>query len=154
MEMIIQDTAILFFLGICGWMLFSIFNFPAAPILGTLTLIGVLRIIGYSLPPSPDYIFLLVQITLGLSAGTKITKESLKEIRIMILPASIIVIWTLSMVFLLGILLRVTTSLDLYTSLLSSSMGGLSGMTIIALASGADVTVVVIMQTFRMVSLS
>jgi len=54
------------------------------------------------------------------------------------------------MVFLLGVLLRSTTSLDLYTSLLSSSLGGLSGMTVIALASGADVTVVVIMQTFRL----
>jgi len=91
MEMIIQDTAILFFLGICGWRLFSVLNFPAATILGTLTVIGILRITGYPLPTPPDYIFLMVQVMLGCSAGTKITKESVGGLRTMIVPASIIV---------------------------------------------------------------
>jgi uncharacterized protein len=149
---ILQDTVLLFLLGVCGWGLFSLLRLPAAPVLGTLTLIGALRITGYPLPPSPDYIFLVVQILLGCYAGTKITRETVGELKTMVAPATMIVVWALSMVFVMGGLLMFTTSLDLHTSLLSSSMGGLPEMTVIALASGADVTVIVLIQTIRMVS--
>lgn len=149
---IIHDTTLLFFLGICGWGLFSILRFPAASVLGSLTVIGFFRITEwYLIPPSPDYLLLLIQVMLGCYAGTKITRETVGELRTMIKPAFLIVFWALSMVFLLTFLLRITTTLDLYTSLLSSSIGGLPEMTIIALDSGADVIVIVIMQTFRMV---
>jgi uncharacterized membrane protein AbrB (regulator of aidB expression) len=99
MEMIIRDTVLLFVLGICGWGLFRLLRFPAAPILGTLTVISVLRIKGYPLPPSPDYILLVVQVMLGCYAGTKITRETVGELRTMIKPALLIVSWALSMVF-------------------------------------------------------
>ena len=149
---ILQDTALLFLLGVCGWGLFSLLRLPAAAVLGTLTVIGALRITGYPLPPSPEYIFIVVQVLLGCFAGTKITRETVGELKTMVAPATMIVTWALSMVFVMGGLLMATTSLDLHTSLLSSSMGGLPEMTVIALASGADVTVIVVIQTIRMVS--
>jgi uncharacterized protein len=149
---ILKDTALLFLLGVWGWGLFSLLRFPAAPVLGTLTVIGALRITGYPLPPSPEYIFWVVQVLLGCYAGTKITRETMGELKTLVTPAVIIVAWALSMVFVMGGLLMATTSFDLYTALLSSSMGGLPEMTVIALASGADVTVIVIIQTVRMVS--
>ena len=154
METIIRDTVLLFVLGITGWGIFTLLHFPAAPILGALTVIGTLRIVGYPLPPSPEYLLVIIQIMLGCFAGTKINKETVGQLKTIILPAGIIISWSLSVIFFLGILLWTTTPLDLYTSLLSSSMGGLPEMTIIALASGADVTIVVIVQTFRMITTS
>lgn len=152
METVLIDTALLFFLGICGWGLFTLLRMPVAPVFGTLTLIGVLRVAGYELPPPPGFIFPGVQIMLGYFVGAKITRETVGEIRFMVLPAAVIVIWSLSLVFIIGTLLSLTSTLDLYTSFLSCSIGGLPEMTIIALASGADVTVLVIMQSIRMVA--
>ena len=78
---ILQDTALLFLLGVCGWGLFSLLRLPAAAVLGTLTVIGALRITGYPLPPSPEYIFIVVQVLLGCFAGTKITRETVGELK-------------------------------------------------------------------------
>ena len=70
----------------------------------------------------------------------------------MILPAVIIIIWSLSIVFLLGLFLTNFTPLDLLTPLLSSCIGGLLEMTVIAVATDADKVVVITMLTLRMIS--
>ncbi len=151
-QQMIMNTALLFLLGICGWALFKLLRMPVAALLGTLTIIGVLRGNNISLPFSPAFLSPLVQIMLGFIVGSKITKEVTKHLKEMIVPAAIIVTWALSVVFILGSLLARFTELDTITSMLSCSMGGLPEMTVLAMSTSAEIEAVVIIQTYRMIA--
>lgn len=148
----LMDVLLLFGLGFLGWLLFSRFHFPAPAFFGTIFTVGAIRILGYPLPLSPPSLSLLVQILLGMYVGSKVTRSTVKEFKTMIIPAVIIVTWALSIVFLLGYFLSRVTYLDPITAILASSIGGLPEMTVIALAVGADLAVIIIMQTFRIIA--
>jgi len=148
----IQDLLLLFLLGFTGWGLFKIFRLPVPAILGSLVLIGSLRALNYPLPTSPPFLIYFFQIVLGFSVGSRITRETIRQLRELLKPALIIVAWALTIVFAFGYILSKITFMDTYTAILSSSMGGLPEITVIALATNADVPVVVLMQTFRMLS--
>jgi membrane AbrB-like protein len=146
------DILLLFFLGFCGCVIFKLLHLPVAPLLGTITVIGILRAAGFSLPVAPDYLSPVTQVILGLSVGSRIKRETLYQLKEMIFPALIIISWALAAAFLLGAFLSKITDIEPFTAILSCSMGGLPEMTMIALATNAEVTVVIIMQTFRMVA--
>lgn len=147
---LILDILFLFFLGSCGWALFALFRLPVPALLGTIAVIGTLRAAQFPLPDAPVFLYPLVQVMLGLFIGSKVTRETVLELKEMIAPAFIIVTWALAVVFLLGSFLARITNLDPYTAILSSSMGGLPEMTVIALATNANIAVIIVMQTFRM----
>ncbi len=148
---LIVEIAVLFGLGSLGWLLFYLLRIPAPALLGTIAVVGALRIIGLPLAESPGFFSPLVQVVLGLYVGSKVTRETVKELKSMVLPAIIIAAWALSVVFLLGNFLSRITYLDPITAMLSSSMGGLPEMTIIALATQADLPVIIVMQAVRMI---
>ncbi|MEW6622821.1 MAG: AbrB family transcriptional regulator [Bacillota bacterium] len=149
---LLKDLVLLFILGCCGWVIFKFLRLPAAPLLGTITLIGLLRIMEVPLPTSPGFLSPLIQIFLGLYIGSTINKETVQSLKVMMIPSVIVVAWSLGVAFVLGALLSKISFLDLYTGILASSMGGLPEMTVIALATGADVEVVIVMQMFRLIS--
>lgn len=149
---IITSFLFLFFLGCLGWAIFAFLRSPMPALLGSMTLIGALKIAGYSLPVSPSFLPPFVQVVLGLYVGSKLTKDTVRELKTMVLPALIIVFWALSVVFAIGYFLSQVTYLDPATAILSSSIGGLPEMTIIALAIEADIVVIIIMQSIRMIA--
>jgi hypothetical protein len=67
----------------------------------------------------------------------------------MIIPAGMIITWAIAVVFLLGNVLSDTTGLDIYTAMLSSSMGGLPEMTILAVSTNAKIEIIIIVQLCR-----
>ncbi len=149
---IVYNTLLLFLLGGLGWFIFKLLHMPAPAILGSITVIGVLRILDFPLANTPAFFSPFIQILLGVYVGSKINRDTVKELKVLIKPVFIVVVWSLLTVFFLGRLLFSMTSLDLYTSLLSSAMGGLPEMTIIALSTDANIAVIIVMQTARMVS--
>lgn len=148
---IVKDLLLLVGLGGLGWLIFAPLRIPVPELFGTIILVGAIRISGYPLPESPDFLSPLIQVVLGLYVGSKVTRDTVRDLKTMAAPAAIIVAWALCVVFLMGYFLSCVTTLDPVTAMLSSSMGGLPEMTIIALAIHADIAVVVIMQTFRIV---
>lgn len=150
MFQIFLDLVFLFFLGSCGWLLFKLLRLPIPALLGTVTLVGFLRVSGHPLPLSPDFLSPFIQIVLGLFVGSKVTRETVREWKTMLPSAAIIIAWALGVVFLLGLILSEFTYLDPVTAILSSSMGGLPEMTVIALSTNADIAVIIIIQTVRM----
>ncbi len=151
--MIIQalnETLLLFGLGLCGWFLLSRVRMPAAHVLGPMVLIGALRAFQFDLPPSPDFMFPAVQIIIGIFVGSMLNKEALSELKKMAGSALIIILWTLSVIFVIGFFLARYSVMDLYTAMLSASMGGLPEITVIALASNASIAVIIVMQLIRM----
>ena len=146
---LLGNTAILFLLGSIGWALFWFLHSPVPGLLGSLFLLGTLRAWGVDLPPPPAVLSVLVSSMLGMTVGARITRENVKELRKMFLPALVIISWALLIVFVFGYFLARTTDLDIPTAILSSCMGGVAEMTLIALDTDANVPVVVIMQTLR-----
>lgn len=151
MFQVVLDLVFLFFLGSCGWALFALLRLPIPALMGTIAVVGTLRVMGYPLPLGPDFLSPFIQIILGLYVGSKVTGETVQELKTMVFPVVIIVIWALSVVFVLGFILSRVTYLDPITAVLSSSMGGLPEMTVIALSTNADIAVIIIIQTIRMI---
>lgn len=147
----VLDTLLLFALGLCGWGLFSLLRLPAASFLGSITVIGILRALQVDLPYAPPSLSLLTQLFLGIYVGSKVTRETSRQLKEMAVPVMIIVVWSIGIALGLGQFLALTTGMDLYTAILSSSVGGLPEMTIIALALNIEVTAVIIMQCVRMI---
>jgi len=150
MEIIVPDTVMLFIAGLAGWALFSKFNLPVAPFLGSLFLVSLLRFLGLELAETPAFLFPLLQVGLGIFVGTKVNRQVLRELRPIFTSALTIVAWALAIVFLLGPLLARLTALQQHTTILASSMGGLPEITMIALAIDADLGFIILMQAFRM----
>ncbi len=151
MFQVFLDILFLYFLGACGWALFSLLRLPIPALLGTVAFVGFFRLSGYPIPLSPDFLSPLIQMVLGLYVGSKVTRETIRELKAMLPAAVIIVTWALSVVFVLGFILSRFTYLDPVTSILSSSMGGLPEMTVIALSTQANIAVIIIIQTIRMI---
>ena len=147
----IGDTFILFFFGIMGWYIFALLRAPVAPLLGAFTVLGIMRATGMDIPPSPFYLNPAVQMAVGLFVGSQITPETVRELKTVILPAFIIATWALGVVFVIGGFLSRVTHLDLYTAMLSSSMGGLPEMAVLAIATNTEVSVVIAMFLFRLI---
>jgi membrane AbrB-like protein len=145
---------LLVFLGTLGWQLFLRLRLPVPGLLGAITIISSLRALGFDLAYSPPWFSPLVQVTIGLIVGAKVTRETFGELKRLFLPAFLIASWSIGFVFLLGHFLAKVAGLDTYTALLAASMGGLAEMTVLALSTGADVSVVIVMQTVRMVATS
>ncbi len=145
------ELLILFFFGIMGWYVFALLRAPVAPLLGAFTVLGIMRATGIDLPASPFYLSPAVQMTVGLFVGSQITPQTVRELKTLIMPALIIAAWALGVVFVIGGFLARVTHLDLYTAMLSSSMGGLPEMAVLAIATNTEVAVVIAMFTFRLV---
>ncbi len=145
------EILVLFLLGACGWALFSLLRLPVPALLGTIVFVGYFRLNGYALPPTPNFLSPLIQIVLGLYVGSKVTRDTVRELRAIFPAAVIIAGWALGVVFILGLILTRFTYLDPATAILSSSMGGLPEMTVIALSTNADIAVILIIQFMRMI---
>ena len=145
------NIALLFLLGVFSRLIFSRLRMPVPGMLGTIVVIGFLRVMQVPLPVAPPYFSTLMQVLMGIYVGSKVNQESIKTIKQMLYPALIIAAWVLGIAFIFGGFLSTITQMDLYTAILSTSIGGVPEMTVIALATDADIAMVVIMQTVRMV---
>jgi len=103
-----------------------------------------------AIPQFPSVLFPCVQIALGLFIGTKITREALQEIKKIFKPSIIVVIWTIGLIFFMGTFITSITPLNIHTAIMSSTMGGLPEMMVLALATDADISFVILMHSFRL----
>ncbi len=140
---------ILFAVGFLAWGLFALIRAPVPAILGPLIVIGGLRIAQVPVPAAPELLDPLVQVLLGVFIGSKVTPETVHDIRNLFRPALVVSIWALALVFVYGPVLSAVTWLDPVTAVLSSSVGGLPEMMVLSVETGADVAVVVLMKIVR-----
>jgi len=93
-----------------------------------------------------------VQVFLGLFVGSKVTRDTVNQLKAMIPPALVIVVWALSLVFGMGYFISRITYLDPVTAILSSSVGGLPEMTVIGLDTNADIPAMITIKLVRMLA--
>lgn len=144
------DLIILFAAGLTGWAVFKKLNFPAPEILGPIVLIGTLRALQVDLPQAPSFLFPAAQVVIGVFIGSMLDKNAVRELKSMIPAIVIIVAWSTSLIIIIGFLLMRYSSLDLQTALLSTSVGGLPEISVLAVASNANIAVIIVMQMVRM----
>jgi uncharacterized protein len=133
---------------LAGWFLRN--YLPAAYVIGPLLATALLKISVVDLPVLPQFLLILAQISVGISMGSKITLQDLKQggkyCGIYFLLAIIVIVTS----FGLGYLFSIVTHLHLPTALLSFAPGGLVEMVLTAQSVGADPAIVSSLQFIRL----
>ncbi|HOL17286.1 MAG TPA: AbrB family transcriptional regulator [Bacillota bacterium] len=149
---IVTDLLVLMLIALGEWVLFSMLHLPTPSLLGPMVLAGSLRFLGFPVPFSPAFLTPLIQIVLGYGIGARIDRHNIKELRTIVLPALVVIAWVISLVGTLGIVLTRGAGLDPYTAILSSCTGGLPEMAVLSAATEANISIVVIMQSLRLLA--
>ncbi|WP_079910113.1 AbrB family transcriptional regulator [Paenibacillus sp. 32352] len=124
-------------------------KFPTPFFLGPIIAAGILTVTGYDLPHLPSLFTLLAQWSLGIYMGLGIKLSSLSNWR-KLLPYSIagsiaVVAFSLGLSYALSLV----HPISVITGFLSTSPGGMTEMGVTASLIGADVSMVVAYQMFR-----
>ena len=144
------DFLHLFAIGVPGWLLFRFFRVPASAMIGAMVSAGFIAVKGWGLPDVPLGANLVLQVTLGLFIGVRVTREARSEFRKSAPVALLAGVWWLLLPLLLGWLMTKWFGLDLPTSLLGTVPGGIAEMSLLALTLNANAALVALMQFFRL----
>ncbi len=148
--MFILELALLYALGIIGCFLGKKSRLPAAPVLGTLIFLITLQLLGLPLPDLTEGSVLAIQVALGIMVGARFNEETRQPLRGIFRPALMVSTWALSLAFISGFIIHSLTDLRLTTTILSSSVGGLPEMTVLAVATDADPVIVIFFHITRL----
>lgn len=125
---------------------------PAASMIGPLIAVGGLALTGLDLPRFPSFTQFFIQVVVGAGIGQQVTRGTVRNLRGLVIPAVLVLGWTLGATFGLAKLVTALTTADPLTSVLSACPGGMTEMTILAVSVGADAAVVLVFQMFRFFS--
>jgi membrane AbrB-like protein len=122
---------------------------PVGGLLGAMTVVGLLRILGVPLRPLPRQLVTFAQIGLGVYLGTTFTPEVVATLQRLLIPTAIFSVVIVLLGVILGVFLHKFWGLDLVTSLLACAAAGVTQMSAIALDMDADAVTVGLLQAFR-----
>jgi membrane AbrB-like protein len=148
----IRDSLLLFLGGWLGWRLLSTFRVPVATILGSVFLIGLIRLSGFSFLYLPSFLALAVQIVMGILIGLRFHKEMLPDLKRLALPSLLVSVWMLASCFVAGYFFMRLTQVSPVTAILASSPGGVAETTLLAFDLNADPVIVAVLQTMRVLA--
>lgn len=135
--------------GITGYLL----HLPVGILTGAMFAVSAMNLAGKQQPPMPGVLRTTAQIGIGIIIAANITSETLRQFTTMAGPVILITLAMLAASLSLGFLLHRMTGWNYPTCLLSTSLGGLSQMSIISEEMGADPLKVSILQTVRLVTI-
>lgn len=135
--------------GITGGLMGIKLKIPAGAMIGAMISVAAFNIItskGF-IPLSWKY---GAQIIIGIYIGLSFNKNVLYELKSMFIPVIIMVAGLFISSIILGLFIAKVTNTDLLTAMLGASPGGLTEMTLIADAYGAEISKVVLMHLMRL----
>lgn len=128
-------------------------HLPVGILTGAMFAVSAMNLAGKEQPPMPGVLRTAAQIGIGIIIAANITAETLRQFTTMAGPVILITFAMLAASLSLGFLLHRMTGWNYPTCLLSTSLGGLSQMSIISEEMGADPLKVSILQTVRLVTI-
>ena len=135
----------------CGGIVFQKLKIPAGPLVGALTVVGLLNIFtGRMFMPSKAKIF--AQAVSGLFIGMSVNMNTVRNLKKLIKPAILLVVIIETVCLFIGILLSKVSGLDEVTSLFCVAPGGMMDMTLFCMDLGGDSSVVAVLQVIRLLS--
>jgi membrane AbrB-like protein len=124
---------------------------PAGDLVAPIIVIGGANLLGAGLGPLHDGLMDVAMVLIGTAAGAQMTRESLRRLRQIALPATAVVIVLITIGLSAGWSLSRIASLDLITGLMSGAPGGASTMPAVAYDMGGDMRLVAAVHIVRMV---
>ncbi|MFC2015972.1 AbrB family transcriptional regulator, partial [Chloroflexota bacterium] len=136
-------------LGLLGGFLALKVRIPTADLVGPMVVVGGFSLLGVRLGPMPAGFQETAVLLIGISVGAQTSRDSLRKLWQVALPAAAMVTVLIAAGLLLGWGLLLVTPLDTVTALLSGVPGGASMMPIIAQDLGGDIRLVAALHLSR-----
>ena len=135
-----------------GYYIFRFLRFPVPAILGSLFFSSALNLSGY--PPDFPLLYLswFSNVVIGTYVGQRVNRASARILRELPAPAVIVSAGMIGISLAGGGLLMLLSDMHPVTAFISSTTGGIAEMTLLAVALGADVASVSILQVFRLLA--
>ncbi|MEL6838630.1 MAG: AbrB family transcriptional regulator [Pseudomonadota bacterium] len=143
------DYVILAGCAVLGTWVGRLCKLPAAPVFGPMILSGVAHIVGWVTVAPPTLFVIAAQITIGTIIGTRFVGATLTEIRRDLWLAAISAGAMLIVAVGFAEVIALTRDVPVSQAFLAYSPGGLTEMSLLALALNQDVTYVSIMHVIR-----
>jgi membrane AbrB-like protein len=127
---------------------------PAGVLVGTLVGVGVAAgggssLLGLPQLPVPSWVNGLLQISLGMLVGLRMTRDELRSGAHALVPASIVTAIIISTGIVSALIAAALTSLDVVTAVFAATPGGLTEMSAVSPSFGADGAAVATVQLVR-----
>lgn len=149
----LQKVVLLFTIALAGGLTGFYLRMPVGLLTGAMFSVAAAGLTGLDLGRVPPVLRTMAQIGIGVVIASNVTLSTLRQFTLLagpvILLTGIMVLCSIA----LAVLLHKMTGWNYPTCLLSTSLGGLSQMSIIAEEMGADPLKVSILQTVRLVSI-
>jgi hypothetical protein len=147
----IWEILLVLFFGSIGGFTAKYLGIPVGGMLGSMIVVGALRIAGMPLKELPPWLILITQIIVGGYLGTTFVPEMLSTLKSLLLPVLFFSIFVVLNGILIGFMFHRLLKWDLATALLATAAGGVTLMTLTAIEINADPVRVSIVQTLRIV---
>lgn len=136
---------------LCGYALCRVLRCPAPAFIGPMVCGGLLNYWGLYPQVTLGIPFFLSKVLIGVTVGRRFERGVLATFRDLPVPVLLTSIWMLAASLAAGGILYACVDVSLSTALIGSAAGGVSEMTIFAMALGADVVIVAFIQIFRLI---
>jgi len=142
---------ITFAVGVAGYFIFKLFRVPSPAMLGAMAATGALSIAG--LYPFFDTrpVSFIASVTIGVMIGRLVDRTLIGRMANMAKPVVIQTAGMIALSLFCGISMHLISGIDLTTSLISATTGGVTEMIIFGMAVDADVSVIAFVQLFRLI---
>ncbi len=146
-----MDILYTIIVAITGGLIGLKLKIPAGALIGAMIAVAAMKI-GTGRGELPYTFRIMAQIVVGGMIGLNFTRDTILGLRQLIFPAMIVVIGLTLFSVILGFILSKLTGMDLTTALFSVSPGGLTDMTLISGAYGADTPTVALLHLMRLIT--
>jgi hypothetical protein len=124
---------------------------PAGALLGSV--VGIIILNSFTeMALFPDEIKIFSTSLIGAYVGCNVTREDIRQMRIIAKPVAVMVLIMFSYNMISSILLTKTSGLDFTTAFLAMSPAGIADMSLIALEMGANAPAVTTIQMMRLIA--
>ena len=138
-------------IGTAGGILGLLSGFPAGVLVGSMLAVGISNCIGFK-ANMPVQFRVCGQVVIGCLLGLNLNPESIAELSTVWAPALTIVLALLLSGFITGFLVHKICKVDIPTAILSSSAGGLTELSVLAVSLGVDGPKVAIVHLVRILT--
>lgn len=142
-------TVVVLILGLLAGLLALKLHVPTGDLVGPIVVVGGINLLGGGAGPLAVGFRQAAMLFIGISVGAQVSRQSLRRLRQVALPAVVMIVVLISSGLLLGWGLAQATTLDLTSALLSGVPGGASTMPLIAHDVGGDMRLVAALHLVR-----
>lgn len=145
----IVRTVVTLALGLAGGILAVRMGVPTGDLIGPIVAIGAINVLWAGPAPLAEGFRTAAMVLIGTAVGTQVSRESLRLLRGVAVPAAAVILTLISVGLALGWALSHVTSLDMVSALLTAVPGGASTMPAVAHDLGGDMRLVAALHLTR-----